>query len=101
MNQIDKRIESAKTIQTNRRNYRRARDRALARLAGIYREQYLELLEQERAEDAKNGKTWLDISGRTHLDIALDRAAHDSGSLFRSPETDADPEDEGDLGGKE
>ena len=100
MNQIDKRIESAKTIQTNRRNYRRARDRALARLAGIYREQYLELLEEERQEDAKNGKTWLDISGRTHLDIALDRAAYNSSSLFGSPETDADPEDEGNVGGE-
>lgn len=101
MSQIDRRIKSAKTIQTNRRNYRRARDRALARLAGVYREQYLELLEQERMEDAKNGKTWLDISGRTHLDIALDRSARNPSSLSGSPETDGDTEGEGDLEGKE
>jgi hypothetical protein len=101
MNRTDRRIESAKTIQTNRRNYRRARDRALARLAGIYREQYLELLEEERMEDAKNGKAWLDISGRTYLDTALDRATQDPGSLFRSPETNRDPQDEGYVGGEE
>jgi len=86
MNRTDRRIESAKTIQTNRRNYRRARDRAL---------------EEERMEDAKNGKTWLDISGRTYLDTALDRATQDPGSLFRSPETDRDPQDEGNVEGEE
>lgn len=76
MTSTSKRIETAKTIQVNRRNYRRARDRALARLAGIYKEDYLRLLNEERENDAKNGKNWLDITGRTHLDTALDRAVH-------------------------
>ena len=41
------------------RNYRRARDRALARLAKDYPEQYAEYLQEERASDEVTGKKWL------------------------------------------
>lgn len=98
MSDIEKRIETAKTIQVNRRNYRRARDRALARLAGIHREEYLDLLNQERESDALQGKTWLDLSGRTYLDIALDRATRNGESQAEIGQANADRESEGNLG---
>jgi hypothetical protein len=41
------------------RNYRRARDRALARLAKDYPEQYAEYLQEERASDEVTGKKWV------------------------------------------
>jgi hypothetical protein len=65
MNQIDRRRESAEKRAVRIRNYQRARGRALARLAQEYPDQYRELLEQERAKDEANGKSWLDLSGRT------------------------------------
>ena len=62
----DKRLNSAANQAVRQRNYRRARDRALVRLAHAYPNKYLELLEEEKARDEKEGKTWLDIRGRTN-----------------------------------
>jgi len=59
------RIETAKRSAVAYRNYRRARDRALVRLAQAYPNQYKEYLEQEKAYDEKEGKKWVDITGRT------------------------------------
>ena len=59
----------------SRRNYRRARDRALAKLANAHREEYLELLEHERIRDVKEGKAWLDITGRTNYGTDWDGSA--------------------------
>lgn len=70
-----RRIETAKTIMTNRRNYRRARDRALARLSNLHREEYLELLEEERIRDVKEGKAWIDLAGRTNYGSDWDGSA--------------------------
>ena len=61
----ERRIETAKRNAVGYRNYRRARDRALARLATAYPENYKELLEQEKASDEAQGKKWLDINGTT------------------------------------
>ena len=61
----ERRIETAKRNAVGYRNYRRARDRALARLATAYPENYKELLEQEKANDEEQGKKWLDINGTT------------------------------------
>lgn len=69
MDDESRRIETAKTIMTNRRNYRRCRDRALAKLSANHREEYLELLEQERIRDVQEGKAWLDLSGRTNYGV--------------------------------
>jgi len=41
------------------RNYRRARDRALSRLANAYPETYKELLEQEKLSDETTGGKWV------------------------------------------
>ena len=65
MTEIARRIETAKRQAVRSRNYRRARDRALARLANAYPETYKELLEQEKVADVELGKKWVDIDGST------------------------------------
>lgn len=40
------------------RNYRRARDRALARLSKLYPNVYRDLLEEEKELDEQEGTTW-------------------------------------------
>lgn len=62
---VTRRIATANNMAVRQRNYRRARDRALARLANAYPDDYKELLEQERANDELMGKRWLDIAGNT------------------------------------
>ena len=53
------------------RNYRRARDRALVRLAHLYPDTYKQLLEMEKLEDEKQGKTWISIDGTTVLSLGV------------------------------
>jgi hypothetical protein len=69
MGAVERRIESATKQAVRQRNYRRQRDRALARLANLYPNLYKELLEEERAKDEAQGKVWLDISGRTNAGV--------------------------------
>jgi hypothetical protein len=66
MNEIEKRIELAKRQLVSQRNYRRVRDRALAKLAKAHPEEYFHLLEREKESDEKTGKRWLDITGSTN-----------------------------------
>ena len=65
MTETTRRVETAKRLAVRNRNYRRARDRALARLANAYPETYKELLEQEKVADVEMGKKWVDIDGST------------------------------------
>jgi hypothetical protein len=65
MNDLDRRVETASRGAVRQRNYRRVRDRALARLRKMYPDDYALLFEQERARDEAEGKSWLDLSGRT------------------------------------
>lgn len=60
---IEQRLETAKRRAVGQRNYRRARDRALAKLANKYPEAYQELLSEERLIDEQTGKAWSDIAG--------------------------------------
>ena len=62
----DKRVATAMNMAVRQRNYRRARDRALTRLAQAYPDEYKEYLEQEKASDENEGKKWVDITGRTN-----------------------------------
>lgn len=62
----ERRIESASKQAVSYRNYRRARDRALARLAQAYPNLYRTYLEEEKAYDESEGKKWIDITGRTN-----------------------------------
>ena len=65
MNQTDRRIDTALRDAVRQRNYRRVRDRALARLKKLHPEDYARLFEEERERDEAEAKSWLDISGRT------------------------------------
>jgi hypothetical protein len=65
MDKVKRRIETAKAQAVRQRNYRRARDRALARLSNDYPNVYRTYLEEEIEADEKMGKKWLDINGNT------------------------------------
>ena len=98
MTDIDRRIATAKRVATGYRNYRRARDRALARLSNHYPETYKELLEQEKISDEQLGKKWLDIDGSTD---ATDSVHTDTtGAYPRGSQEASRSEDEGNNGGE-
>jgi hypothetical protein len=61
----EKKIEAAKRQYVHNRNWRRARDRALVKLARMHSDEYRELLKRERADDEQTGKKWIDIDGAT------------------------------------
>ncbi len=67
MERVRQRIETAKVQAVRQRNYRRARDRALARLSRDYPNVYRTYLEEEIEADEDMGKKWLDITGRTRV----------------------------------
>jgi len=78
------------------RNYRRARDRALSRLAKAHPNDYKELLEQEKANDEQLGKKWFatdDVIGVTFVDTRASATA-------ARPQAADNGEDEGDRGGE-
>ena len=66
---IIKRQKRAINLLVSQRNYRRARDRALTKLANRYKKQYLALLEQEKKNDEAQGNKWVDIGGLDGLDL--------------------------------
>jgi predicted RNase H-like nuclease (RuvC/YqgF family) len=61
----NKRLRGAANQAVRQRNYRRARDRALVRLAHLYPDTYKQLLEMEKQTDEQEGKTWIDLDGNT------------------------------------
>lgn len=65
MREVEQRIKTAKAQAVRQRNYRRARDRALARLGRDYPNVYRTYLDEEIETDEDMGKKWLDITGRT------------------------------------
>ena len=79
MTEIARRIKTAKRGAVRQRNYRRARDRAMTRLATAYPETYKELLEQEKIVDEQMGKKWLDIDGSTGQSMDLDSSSSPTG----------------------
>ena len=79
------------------RNYQRQRARALTRLAQENPDRYQELLEEERLRDEAEGKTWLDLSGRTK------RTMDSAGSPDRRseiPKGRSDSQSKGNVGGE-
>jgi len=79
MTDTDRRIKGAKRMAVRQRNYRRARDRAMTRLATAYPETYKELLEQEKIVDEQMGKKWLDIDGSTSDSMDLSASTPPTG----------------------
>ena len=61
--------EVSATQAIHYRNYRRARDRALARLSKLYPNVYKELLEEERENDQTEGKTWVATNARISVSV--------------------------------
>jgi hypothetical protein len=61
----EKRLASAAKQAVYYRNYRRARDRALVKLAQAYPDTYKELLEKEKVSDEQEGRAWIDLNGTT------------------------------------
>lgn len=91
----ERKLVSAKQA-VSYRNYRRARDRALSRLAKAYPNDYKELLEQEKASDEQLGKKWFatdTLIGVTFVDTR-------AGSATTRPQAADGGEDEGDRGGE-
>lgn len=91
----ERRLASAANMAVRQRNYRRARDRALVKLAQLYPDAYKELLEREKANDETQGRKWLDINGTT--------AGVDTRSVATTnaqADTSNQRENEGDNGGE-
>ena len=80
------------------RNYRRARDRALVRLAHLYPDDYKLLLVEERKSDEQQGKTWIGIADNTRLTITTRTRANAVPDV--AGRTDYDSSDEGYNGGE-
>ena len=68
---VERRRATAHRRAVAQRNYRRQRDRALARLRRLYPDDYLRLLTEERERDEAEGKVWLDLSGSSGNLMAL------------------------------
>jgi hypothetical protein len=67
----DRRLITASRKAIRDRNYRRARDRALVRLAHLYPDTYKQLLEMEKKQDELQGKNWIDIDGNTSISVGV------------------------------
>ena len=78
------------------RNYRRARDKALVRLAHLYPDTYKQLLDEQRSFDEQEGKTWI-INTDSRLTVGIHTRANASPAIGSSGDEGAD---EGDNGGK-
>jgi hypothetical protein len=74
---VERRIESALKQAVHYRNYRRARERALAKLSHLYPDTYKQLLGIEKAIDEQEGKSWIDITGATRMAISAGASSRD------------------------
>ena len=88
-----RRLAAAENMAVRQRNYRRARDRALARLAQNYKEEYLELLAQEKAKDEQEGKRWHNLAN-SDVDIWTNVSRIATGQT--AGDTAVNPANEGD-----
>lgn len=97
MDEASRRTQTATRKAIRDRNYRRARDRALVRLAHLYPDTYKQLLEMEKLEDEKQGKTWISIDGSTVLSVGIHTRAVGANDLAH---TNNESQDAGDNGGE-
>ena len=79
------------------RNYRRARDRALVRLAQAHPDDYRTLFEEERARDEAEGKAWTS-SGTSIIPPDDGRVRPRTHTILRRIEADSDEQNESDVG---
>ena len=97
--QASRRTHTATRKAVRDRNYRRARDRALVRLAHLYPDTYKQLLEMEKIEDEKQGKNWISIDGTTVLSVGVHTRAN-AANNFAFTSTSNAGADEGNNGGE-
>ena len=90
---IEKRKRAAENWAVRSRNYRRARERALTALARRYKDDYLALLEEEKAKDEQEGKRWNNLAGSD--DLANLASTTNSANTDRR-DTSTNPQDKGD-----
>ena len=90
----EKRLASAAKQAVYYRNYRRARDRALVKLAQAYPETYKELLEKEKVNDEQEGKAWIDLDGST-ISPRITARAKARGITFTQATTDTNQSNNG------
>ena len=93
----NKRLRGAANQAVRQRNYRRARDRALVRLAHLYPDTYKQLLEMEKIADEKQGKNWISIDGTTVLSVGVHTRATGADDLAYTSNAG---ENEGNNGGE-
>jgi hypothetical protein len=79
------------------RNYRRARDKALVRLAHLYPDTYKQLLDEQRSFDEQEGKTWI-IDSNSRLTVGIHTRANAVPDV--AGRTDYDRENESYNGGE-
>jgi hypothetical protein len=77
------------------RNYRRARDKALVRLAHLYPDTYKQLLDEQRKFDEQEGKNWF-IDSDSRLTVNVRTRANGT----PTPSTSSARENEGNNGGE-
>jgi GTP1/Obg family GTP-binding protein len=95
--EVKRRVATASRKATHHRNYRRARDRALARLAHLYPDTYKQLLEMEKKQDELQGKRWISIDGSTVLSVGVHTRATGADDLAYTSNAS---QDEGNDGGE-
>jgi hypothetical protein len=95
--EVKRRLETASRKAVRDRNYRRARDRALARLAHLYPDTYKQLLEMEKKQDELQGKKWISIDGTTVLTVGVHTRATGADNLAYASNAG---ENEGNNGGE-
>ena len=86
MDRVERRRARADRALISQRNYRRARDRALTKLAIKHREEYLELLGKEKALDEAQGKIWTNIAGDNSASVGAHAYAQPNGSATQEDE---------------
>ena len=99
MSDLERRTISAAKRATFQRNYRRARDRALVKLAQAYPDQYRNLLEEEMASDKAKGKAWPDLGGPAGIPDTVQVGTRQHATL-RSIETNGNRKKESNVGGE-
>ena len=92
MGDHSRRMATAARQAVHLRNYRRARDRALAKLSHLYPETYKQLLGIEKAIDEQEGNNWIDLSGSSRM---ATRTSTPDGQLTTTGETGSQARNDG------
>jgi hypothetical protein len=95
MDEVTRRTQTATRKAIRDRNYRRARDRALVRLAHLYPDTYKQLLEMEKIEDEKQGKNWISIDGSTVISVGIHTRATGADDLAHTSNAGANESNNG------